>query len=113
MRVPSLSALRATALRHRWKLFGAVVAWVGWLLFGWFAIPRIVHPRLERAVTVATGHPATLGMLEFDPLRLAESRVVRVDGEVGIAGCCPVPREAPRSRTCSGAGLRPRRRAGS
>lgn len=73
MRPPSLSSLRALALRHRWKLAGAFGAWIVWLLFGWFAIPRIVKPRLERAVTEATGHPTTLGAMEFDPLGLAVS----------------------------------------
>lgn len=71
MRPPSLDTLRALALKHRWKLAGALGAWVAWLLFGWFAVPMIAAPRIERAVTEATGHPTTLGLMEFDPLRLA------------------------------------------
>jgi uncharacterized protein involved in outer membrane biogenesis len=71
MRMPSSTALRELALRHRWKLAGAFGLWVAWLLFGWFAVPRLVEPRLERAIGEATGHPTTIGAMEFDPLGLA------------------------------------------
>jgi len=89
MRTPSLSTLRDLALRHRWKLAGAFGLWLAWLLFGWLALPRIVAPRLERAISEATGHPTTLGALEIDPLWLAvtlhDLRIATPTGETVIS----------------------------
>lgn len=76
---------------RRWRraLLTLAGLYVLWILAGFLLVPRLVRPRIERAVSEATHRNATLAQVQFNPFTLALTceglRVPNRDGSDWIA----------------------------
>ncbi len=68
--MPYLASLSAFSRRFRALLAVLAGGFVLWLLAGFFLVPAVVRPRLEREATAALKRPVTLAKLRFNPLTL-------------------------------------------
>ena len=69
--MPSPASL--TAFLRRWRRLILTLAGLYglWILVGFLLVPRLVRPRVERAVAEATHRKATLDRVRFNPFNLA------------------------------------------
>ena len=68
--MPFRSALSAFSSRFRVLLAVLAGGFVIWLLAGFFLVPAVARPRLEREATAALKRPVTVANLRFNPLTL-------------------------------------------
>jgi len=81
--MPNLDPLKAFFLRWRRVIQVLTGVYVAWLLAGFFLLPALVRPRIEREGTRALKRPVTVAKVRFNPftfgatlegLRVAESK---------------------------------------
>ncbi len=69
--MPSPASLAAFLRRRRRLILTLAGLYVLWILAGFLLVPRLVRPRVERAVAEATHRKATLDRVRFNPFNLA------------------------------------------
>lgn len=68
--MPSPASLAAFLRRRRRLILGLAGLYALWILAGFLLVPRLVRPRLERALAGATHRKATLAAVRFNPFNL-------------------------------------------